>query len=769
MAGCIDKKYEQMIHAYELGTLPDEDRQAFELHLLECQSCFEAVQKFEDTSRLLRGDSDVRSAVREVLDEEERESGNEEKVTPISSIRRKPRWVTITAFAAAAVLLLVLRPWRIEIHPTDEVMAAENRLAIMPFDNLASPEDPQQLGRIISSLLVSDLSESQFINVVSSQHLADVTRLVSMNGEPLERTELLDKVTDRVGARWRLTGSVLQDDSAVVLVWELTDVESRNVLASKRVSGEPGQDIFSLVDMLTVAIKENLPLPLSAAREPDPMVADVTTHSPEAYRYYLDGLDAYSRLYFDEARISFRKAIEYDSTFAMAHFRLTLCLPYAQRAESIAKAVKYSEGASRKEKLLIRALHASIDGNYYLYIDNLKAIAKDYPDDKEVVYWLGSYYFSEAEFDQSTQYLKRAVEIDPLYKNPYNLLAYAYARVGDMTNSIQAINKYIELAPGEANPYDSRGDLYLLMNNPEAAMESFQKAVDIRRSFADYSPLTKIGRLHLVQGRYEEARTIFQELAGAEGDGVRACGRFMLSYIPLRQGQFGQALEILDNAVSADVMEHGTERFPTNHLQKALIYQQTGELDLALEEIERCQKIYADVHNVTVTSYEHLHAQLLAETGRPDSARSVAERTLQELERDSSNLQVYWLALGSIALAEGDAAKAVEFSEKAAEGYVYSFAAHYILGRAYLQAGGFENAAETLSGLHQCYESGRTFWGPWDVNSHYYLAIAYEGLGEIARAMTEYETFLGFWKEADRDLVEVRDAETRLERLKSAG
>jgi predicted Zn-dependent protease len=216
-------------------------------------------------------------------------------------------------------------------------------------------------------------------------------------------------------------------------------------------------------------------------------------------------------------------------------------------------------------------------------------------------------------------------------------------------------------------------------------------------------------------------------------------------------------------------MEHGREQYPTNHLQRALIYQQLGQLDSALAAIEKCHRIYEDVHGVEVSSSEHFHIQLLAQNGDMKEGRAMAEAVRKKLVANDNNLNIYWAAMGAISLAENDPVRATEYLEQASDSYAYSFSVNYLLGRAYLAAGRGEQAAEILSGLHSWYESGRAFWGTWDINSHYYLAIAYEGLGQVEDAVDQYEEFLGFWKDADHDLVEVRDATTRLARLKSAG
>jgi len=50
MSACTDQKFERMLHPYELGMLPDADRAEFEIHLTECDSCFQKALKLDNES-----------------------------------------------------------------------------------------------------------------------------------------------------------------------------------------------------------------------------------------------------------------------------------------------------------------------------------------------------------------------------------------------------------------------------------------------------------------------------------------------------------------------------------------------------------------------------------------------------------------------------------------------------------------------------------------------------------------------------------------------
>jgi TolB-like protein/predicted Ser/Thr protein kinase len=352
-----------------------------------------------------------------------------------------PFIIPVSIVFALVLLFLILKPFKFEVVPEKRAVAKENRLAIMYFDNLADPEDTQRLGEIATNLLITDLSESQYLDVVSSQRLYDILKLLGREGEKKIDRNVATEVATKAGSRWMLLGSILQVEPQIVITSQLVEVESGSAIASQRITGEADDNVFTLVDKLTVEIKKDLSLPSAAQEEPDRPVADVTTHSPEAYRYYLEGVDYSNKVYFKEAEESFKKALEYDSTFAMAYYRRAYYTPDLEQKKILAKAVKYSGKVSQKEKHYIKSLEAKISGNYVLAIAELKKIVERYPEEKEAFYELGENYSNNQQLEQAIYHLNKAIEIDPLYKLVYNSLAYTYNEMGDFEKSIWAINK----------------------------------------------------------------------------------------------------------------------------------------------------------------------------------------------------------------------------------------------------------------------------------------------------------------------------------------
>jgi len=65
---CTDADVGALLHAYEIGGLAEKDVERFEIHVLQCDHCYEAVQAFAPWAELLRTDRGIRSLVREAVE-----------------------------------------------------------------------------------------------------------------------------------------------------------------------------------------------------------------------------------------------------------------------------------------------------------------------------------------------------------------------------------------------------------------------------------------------------------------------------------------------------------------------------------------------------------------------------------------------------------------------------------------------------------------------------------------------------------------------------
>jgi len=758
MGGCSDKHFRDLLHAYELGMLTDEERRELELHLLECDSCMEEVKHLRATINTMRQSQDVRDSVEQMASETERAADTTESET-IGIIRGWRMIVPTTLIAAVVILILILKPWHIEFRTDKEAIALQNRLAVMYFDNLASPDDSSRLGEIVTNLLISDLSESEYVQVVSEQRLYDILRLMGKEGVTEVSRETATEVAEHANANWMLLGDILQVEPEYILVGQLVETASGNVIASQRVSSGEDGDIFSAVDQLTVEIKRDMELPVAAQREPDRLIAEITTHSPEAYRQYLNGIHYFRKYYWIDARTCFEKAVEADSTFAMAYYFLAML----KDPGLIDKAVEYSDHASNIERHYIKSLKASAVGDKDLAIAELKELVKRYPDEKRAYYLMSSYAAGRRDYRESLENLHRAIEIDPMYKEAYNYLARVYSCLDSLDKAIWAINKYIDLAPDEANPLDTRGAIYAEHGDLDNAIKSYRKALEIKPEF--YLSLSYLGIMHLFKREYAVAESCFSAYANLDEPTLRSSGRLYLSYIPIYRGRFNEALRTIDEYMAKGHEELPGREFPFLNGLKAYIYQTIGDLDSAVDEARKAVEGYRKNRPNDKENFIGLYIQLLAENGEIERAKEEASKLKNELEAGRFGMSSYWHAVGSIALNSEDPDSAVACFRRAAEEDT-DFSTHYMLARAYLEAGMLSEAVAEFERQLYTYTSPRSYCGTQDVKMNYYLGIAYEESRWYDKAIERYEMFIEYWGNADPQIPEIEDARNRLAQLK---
>ncbi|HEX9916713.1 MAG TPA: FlgO family outer membrane protein [candidate division Zixibacteria bacterium] len=691
-----------------------------------------------------------------------------EAIAPKPKRKLLPFLVPASIVFILVLLFLILKPFKFEIAPEKGAVAKENSLAVMYFENLVDREDKERLGEVVTNLLITGLSESQYLNVVSSQRLYDILKLLGKEGTKTIDKNVASQVASKAGAKWMLLGSILQVEPQVVLTSQLVDVESGKVLASQRITGEPEEKIFSLVDRLTLQLKQDLSLPSRAQKEETRPVAEVTTHSQEAYRYYLEGLDYGYKFYFAETEKSLKKALELDSTFAMAYYMLANLKTGEEQRELTAKAVKYSNKVSQKERYYIESWEEYVSRNYSEANKILQKAVERYPEEKEAFYYIGVTYGDKLhDSKEAIYYFNKAIQIDPLYKVAYNALAYGYNEIGDFDKSIWAINKYIELAPDEPNPYDSRADLYAWNGKLDQAIESYKKALEIKPDF--YMSLPKLGNMYLFKKDYARAESCFEALSSSNEKLYRSMGRLYLVLIPLYQGRFEDALKVLDDGIAADRMEQvegGMNAY--KHFGKGQVYEEQKKMTLALKETEIGIQIFKKAMPNNPDNGSAYYAYLLAKSGKIAEADESARALKKDIEEKNPTLMSsYWCTLGEIQLARGDTNMALGYLEKAyKESLTPSFSLRSRLAEIYLKTGRLDEAVAQLEKALSRYDDDRV-WYTMAVKAYYLLGLAYEKSGWNKKAIEKYEEFLDIWKNADPGIPEVADAKERVKRLKS--
>lgn len=261
------------------------------------------------------------------------------------------------------------------------------------------------------------------------------------------------EVAGSLGAGRLILGSLIRiPPNGVRLAADLYSVRWLRKEASAAVEGRE-DEMTALVDQLTLELLRRV---WQGDNLPEVRVSAMTTSSIPALRAYLEGEQAFRRMQFTEAQAAFTRAIEADSAFAIAHYRLAQTFGWfrglgaSEVPRHLAAAERHSTGLPRRDSLLIRGWKlADVDGDLDA-IPLFRGLTERYPDDVEAWHGLGDALFHMgAQIGQpitaAIEPLERTLEIDSTFApSLIHLIEIAYWQ-GDTEHGRRWTERYLAL------------------------------------------------------------------------------------------------------------------------------------------------------------------------------------------------------------------------------------------------------------------------------------------------------------------------------------
>lgn len=429
----------------------------------------------------------------------------------------------------------------------------------------------------------------------------------------------------------------------------------------------------------------------SCSRPPE---RTITTRSPEALRFYNDGVSAMERFYYAEAESLMERAMALDSTFALARARHAL-LHMERDDHSIVRmemerALSDGAKATRREQLYLRAWNHLAAYRYPEEAAVLDTLTSEFPSEAEAWTGRGISFERERNIDAAIRMYSRALEADTAYARAAMLLGYAYSTAGNHERAITEMRRYIVLDPASADPRASLGDLLLRVGDYDGALEQYRASLDIRPDY--WYSKQQIGTIYHTQGRLREAEEMYlMSMRKFTSDSVRQEANMLAVRAMLNQarGRYEDAVKGYRSAFALDsmnssaaygivraLMEMGdyptasgvignirkelerrnllrTNAMVSYHVLRARLEHKRGEEDQALLE---CDSAMAYTNQLTRAGVELQRAEILLAQGRFEEALEACDGALAVNRSYPSAL----LTLTKIYSAMGDRAMTLE-------------------------------------------------------------------------------------------------------------
>ena len=427
--------------------------------------------------RCLEKDKDRRyqsaGEVRSELENIEKGIPTTEKVIP----KRKPitsREITVTfglkklfipALVVIAVVIGAVVIW--QLLPRKEpvlVPKIENSIAVISFKNQTGDKAYDYLQEAIPNLLITNLEQAGNLYVATWERMRDILKQIGKEDVEIIESDLGFELCRREGIEAIVFGSFIKAGDMFATDVKVLDVETKRLLKSASSKGEGVDSILKTqIDELGREISQGIGIARQKIEAAQVRVADVTTNSMEAYNYFLRGREEYGKYYTENAQQFLEKAVELDPTFASAYLYLAWThgdLGNTKAAEiAYEKAKTFSEKATEKERLYIEAAYAgAIEKDSEKEYHILKQIAKKYPKEKQVHFFLGLYYeLRKGDFNKAMEEYNVALELDPYYGLALMELGECLVMLKKNEEAIELWKRYASFSPGDAAPIDAMG------------------------------------------------------------------------------------------------------------------------------------------------------------------------------------------------------------------------------------------------------------------------------------------------------------------------
>ncbi|MBE0556643.1 MAG: tetratricopeptide repeat protein, partial [Proteobacteria bacterium] len=348
-------------------------------------------------------------------------------------------------------------------------------------------------------------------------------------GERTIESELGIELCRRGGINIIVIGTFTKAGEIFATDVKVLDVDTKELLKSASSKGRGVESILEAqIDELSREIAQGAGLSEGRVKTAPLNVASYTTHSLDAYNFFLRGREDYHRFYYQDAIKFLEKSIALDSTFAEAHAFLSFTLTSLNEGNAadveIQKAMQYSVLAGERVRLKIEAAYAMrIEKDRAKAIRLLQEVVSKYPDEKESHMFLGLAYRLDGAPELDVVEQIKALELDPGYAAALNELGYAYSILGQYDKALECFQRQISAHPGDANPMDSMAELYFKLGNLDEAIARYREVLDIKPNF--FSSYLTLAYTLALRGDLEEAlRTVNTFIQSVPSAGLKAEG-----------------------------------------------------------------------------------------------------------------------------------------------------------------------------------------------------------------------------------------------------
>ena len=326
------------------------------------------------------------------------------------------RWV---GWSGVMITMAAAAGFGIWVHKSHPALPSDTTVLIGAFENNSG--EPV-LDGTLQFALERELSNSQFVHVVSPERVQDILQLMRRPADiHMDRALALEICRRTADISMLITGRAQKIGSRYLFTASIVDPESGNMVRAAEAEAGSQNEILNAIHVLATNVRRGLgESTLVTLRTGDPL-EQVTTRSLRALQLYSEALDQMIRHGTESGNgiELLREALNEDPDFASAHVMFAQGLrdlgdpeaaPHFERALALAHSV-----SERERLFIVGAYYASRDGNepFTKAVTAYTELLRHYPNDLWALNNLSVEYEMAGRSEESLRLAMRIADLRP--------------------------------------------------------------------------------------------------------------------------------------------------------------------------------------------------------------------------------------------------------------------------------------------------------------------------------------------------------------------
>jgi len=289
------------------------------------------------------------------------------------------------------------------------------------------------------------LAQSPYLNLVSDEKIRSILRDAGQaEGAPLTET-LAHSVCAKTGAQAYLTGKIVRKDGGYQVKLSVYRCAGTRRIAKASAGAARADLVVQHLGEAARELRQDLGESATSVQKYNVPLERGTTPIPASLKAYQEARKAIREKSDLEAVPLYKRAIELDSRFAMAHSGLAVSYynlnQMGKASEEVRQAYEAGDRQTYREHLNVATLYYDLaQGNIEKAIEGYKEYIRTYPRDDVALGNLSSEYFVIGDYIEAAKYAEAALKIDPdsaaWYEN-YSTALLALSRPEEAEKVIQ--------------------------------------------------------------------------------------------------------------------------------------------------------------------------------------------------------------------------------------------------------------------------------------------------------------------------------------------